>query len=115
MALKVAHQDVLVPRLKHCAGFQLAFKLHEDREAMSYGLSMTTALRSAPLRTESLLHHDVVGLGRRMSLPPSSHDMLKSERTLRTRDTMIEGVITLLWMPIKNRITNMMLLIVKNM
>lgn len=76
---------------------------------------ITTALSSVPLRTDASFHHDVVGLGRKISRPLSSHDMLKSDNTFRTLDTMMEGVMTLLWIPIKNRMTRMMLLMVKNM
>lgn len=42
----------------------------------------------------------VVGLGFRISLPVSSQDILKSERTVRVREVIIEGETTFLWMPI---------------
>lgn len=42
----------------------------------------------------------VVGLGFRISLPVSSQDMLKSERTVRVREVIIDGETTFLWMPI---------------
>lgn len=48
-----------------------------------------------------------------MSFPVSSHDMLKSVRTCLVRVVMIEGAITLLWIPRTKRKTRMMLEIVK--
>ena len=35
-----------------------------------------------------------------MSLPVSSHDMLKSTKTARVLDVMMEGETTFLWIPI---------------
>ena len=48
--------------------------------------------------------HQVVfiGLGFSISLPASSHDMLKSLRTSRVLDVMIEAAITRLCTPINN-------------
>lgn len=44
----------------------------------------------------------MVGLGFKISFPVSSQDMLKSERTMRVREVMIEGKTTFLWIPTMN-------------
>lgn len=47
----------------------------------------------------------IVGRGRKMSFPVSSHDMLKSLSTALVREVIMEGAITRLCMPRQHRIT----------
>lgn len=47
----------------------------------------------------------MVGRGRKMSFPVSSHDMLKSLSTALVREVIMEGAITRLCMPRQHRIT----------
>jgi len=56
----------------------------------------------------------VVGRGLRISLPVSSHDMLKSPSTSLVRAVMMDGAITRLWTPKINSTTRQMLAMVKN-
>lgn len=44
-----ANQDVLIPGLKHCVGFQLVIKLHEDPEANVLGPEYDHSLEICPI------------------------------------------------------------------
>lgn len=55
----------------------------------------------------------VVGRGLSKSFPVSSQDMLNSAKTRRVLAVMIEGAITLLWIPITKRTTKIILARVK--
>ena len=90
-------------------------------------------LISSPLPMPAC-QEEAVGLGFKISLPESSHDILKSPRTCLTLETILKikitfqkveklihsltthmaGATTRLWMPIKNSINKTMQLNVKN-
>lgn len=52
-----------------------------------------------------LYHVAVVGLGFNINFPVSSHDILKSPNTVLALAVIIDGAITLLWIPRMNKIT----------
>lgn len=58
-------------------------------------------------------HVVTVGRGFKINFPVSSHDILKSPKTVRVRAVIIDGAITRLWMPMAKSTTKKMFIIIQ--